>query len=159
MFTGLNGPLRFQECEAYSIYGQPAHEGVKVVSPTHRPPLTPRRYPWYSLLLPAQSTQGQSAAGRIISFGITVYSYWTWYPSSDNISKLKNLINPNSQKSKPHTTWIARTLNLGRFATLVTRLPYKELQLTQRHNSNTFNMFKRTITVHDYLYTRSRTRL
>jgi len=128
MFTGLNGPLRFQEFEAYSISGQSAHEGVKVVSPTHRPPLTPRRYPWYSLLLPAQS-----AAGRIIRFRITVYSYWTWYPSSDNISKLKNRVNrvnSNSQKSKPRTTWIARTLNLGRFATLVTRLPYKELQLT-----------------------------
>lgn len=141
MFTGLNGPLRFQEFEDYSISGQSAHEGVKLVSPAHRPPLTPRRYPWYSLLLPAQSTQGQSPAWRIISFGITIYSYWTWYPSSDNISKLKNNVNPNSQKSKPHTIRIARTSNLGRFATLVTRLPYKELQLTQRHNSNAFNMF------------------
>jgi len=29
------------------------HEGGKVVSPTHRPPLPPRKYSWYSLLLEA----------------------------------------------------------------------------------------------------------
>ena len=28
-----------------------AHEGVKVVSPTHRPPLPRRKYSWYSFLL------------------------------------------------------------------------------------------------------------
>ena len=32
-----------------------AHEGGKVVSPKHRPPLLPRRYTWYSLLLEAES--------------------------------------------------------------------------------------------------------
>jgi hypothetical protein len=35
-----------------------AHEGDKVVSPTHRPPLTPRKYSWFSFLLEAESTPG-----------------------------------------------------------------------------------------------------
>jgi len=33
------------------ISRQSAHEGGKVVSPTHRPPLPPRKYSWYSFLL------------------------------------------------------------------------------------------------------------
>jgi hypothetical protein len=37
---------------------QSAHEGGKVVSPTHRPPLSPRNYSWYSFLLEAESTPG-----------------------------------------------------------------------------------------------------
>jgi len=35
-----------------------AHEGGKVVSPMHRPPLLPRKYSWYSFLLRAESTPG-----------------------------------------------------------------------------------------------------
>jgi hypothetical protein len=35
---------------------QSAHEGGKVVNPTHRPPLPPRKYSWYSFLLEAEST-------------------------------------------------------------------------------------------------------
>ena len=31
---------------------------VGLVSPTHRPPLRPRKYSWYSFLLEAQSTPG-----------------------------------------------------------------------------------------------------
>ena len=37
---------------------QSAHEGGKVVSPTHRPSLHPRKYSWYSFLLEAESTPG-----------------------------------------------------------------------------------------------------
>ena len=33
---------------------QSAHEGGKVVSPTHRPPLPPRKYSWYTFLLEAE---------------------------------------------------------------------------------------------------------
>ena len=33
------------------ISRQSAHEGGKVVSPTHRPPLPPRKYSWYTFLL------------------------------------------------------------------------------------------------------------
>jgi hypothetical protein len=49
------------------ISRQSAHEGGKVVSPTHRPPLPsgkaaftspPRKYSWYSFLLQAESTPG-----------------------------------------------------------------------------------------------------
>jgi hypothetical protein len=38
------------------ISRQSAHEGGKVVSPTHRSPLPLRKYSWYSLLLGAEST-------------------------------------------------------------------------------------------------------
>ena len=37
---------------------QSVHEDGKVVSPTHRPPLPPRKYSWYSFLLEAESTSG-----------------------------------------------------------------------------------------------------
>jgi hypothetical protein len=40
------------------ISRQLAHEGGKVVSPTHRPPLPPRKHSWYSFLLDAESTPG-----------------------------------------------------------------------------------------------------
>jgi hypothetical protein len=40
------------------ISRQSAHEGGNVVSPTHRPPLPPRKDCWYSFLLEAESTQG-----------------------------------------------------------------------------------------------------
>ena len=40
------------------ISRQSAHEGGKVVSPTHRPPVTPRKYSWYSFLLEAEFTPG-----------------------------------------------------------------------------------------------------
>ena len=35
-----------------------AQDGGKVVSLTHRPPLPPRKYTWYSFLLEAGSTPG-----------------------------------------------------------------------------------------------------
>jgi len=35
-----------------------AQDGGKVVSLTHRPPLPPRKYSWYSYLLEAESTPG-----------------------------------------------------------------------------------------------------
>ena len=40
------------------ISWQSDHEGGKVVSPTHRPPLPYRKYSWYSFLLEAESTPG-----------------------------------------------------------------------------------------------------
>ena len=33
-------------------------EGGKVVSPKHRPPLSPRKYPWYSFMLETELTPG-----------------------------------------------------------------------------------------------------
>jgi len=40
---GLDKPLGLKDVEALRISRQSAHEGGKVVSPTHRPPLSPRR--------------------------------------------------------------------------------------------------------------------
>jgi len=40
-FTGLDKTLEVQEFEASTISKQSAHKGSKVVSPTHRPPLSP----------------------------------------------------------------------------------------------------------------------
>jgi hypothetical protein len=61
--TGLDRPLELQELEAPRISRQSAHEGGKVVSPIHQPPLPSRRYRWYSCLLEAEWTSG-SQCGR-----------------------------------------------------------------------------------------------
>jgi hypothetical protein len=50
-----------------SISRQSTHECGKVVSLMNRPSLTPRKYSWYSFLLETESTQGHSAARRIMS--------------------------------------------------------------------------------------------
>jgi hypothetical protein len=49
---------RIPEFEGPRISGQSACESDKVASPTHRPSLLPRKYPWYSFLLEAESTPG-----------------------------------------------------------------------------------------------------
>jgi hypothetical protein len=46
---GLARTLGLQEFEAARISRQSVHEGGKLVSPTHRTPLRPRKYTWYSL--------------------------------------------------------------------------------------------------------------
>jgi hypothetical protein len=43
-----------------------AHEGGKVVSPAHRPPLPPRKYSWYSFLVVSGS----------ITDGVIGIFYW-----------------------------------------------------------------------------------
>ena len=48
------------------ISRQSAHEGGNVVSPMHQLPSPPRRYPWYSFLLEAES-MGHSVARKIKS--------------------------------------------------------------------------------------------
>jgi hypothetical protein len=55
------------------ISKQLAHEGGTVVSPTHRPPLPPRKYSWYSILLEAELIPGP--AGRTMSIKIPVTLY------------------------------------------------------------------------------------
>jgi len=51
---------------------QPAHEGDKVVSLTHRPPLSGREYSWYSFLLEAEST---SRAIVTVIVGFKIFKY------------------------------------------------------------------------------------
>jgi hypothetical protein len=43
VIQSLYRPFEFQEVESPSISRQSTHEGGKVVSPTHGPPLLPRR--------------------------------------------------------------------------------------------------------------------
>jgi hypothetical protein len=50
--------LRVPEGWHSQISRQSAHEGGKVVSPRHRPPLPPGKYSWYSFLLEAESAPG-----------------------------------------------------------------------------------------------------
>jgi len=42
----------------FSGFMTTTQDGGKVVSLTHRPPLAPRKYTWYSFLLEAESTPG-----------------------------------------------------------------------------------------------------
>jgi len=48
--------LRVPGGRGSQISRQLAHEGGKVVSPTHQQPLPHRKYSWYSFLLEAEST-------------------------------------------------------------------------------------------------------
>jgi hypothetical protein len=50
--------LRVPGAWDFQISTQLGYEGLKVVSPTHRPPLIPRLYSWYSFLLEAKSILG-----------------------------------------------------------------------------------------------------
>ena len=65
--SGLGRTLALQEVEATRICRHSAYEGDKVVRPTHRPPLSTRRYPLYYFLLEAELTQSHNGAGRIKS--------------------------------------------------------------------------------------------
>ena len=56
--TGLDRPRGFQEVEAPRFQDNRHMKVVRFVSPTHRPPLPPRKYPWYLFLIEAESTAG-----------------------------------------------------------------------------------------------------
>jgi hypothetical protein len=63
-YTGLDRASGFPEFDAPRFPYHSAHEGGKVVSIKHRPPLPPRRYRWYSFLLAAESTTGPWCTGK-----------------------------------------------------------------------------------------------
>jgi hypothetical protein len=50
--------LRVPGGSGFLIYRQSAHEGNKIVSPTHQLPLLLRKYSWYSFLLMAELILG-----------------------------------------------------------------------------------------------------
>jgi hypothetical protein len=50
--------LRAPGVRGSQVFRQSAYEGGKVVSPTHRPPLPPRKDSRYLILLEAESTPG-----------------------------------------------------------------------------------------------------
>jgi len=56
--------LRVPEGWGSQISRQSSHEGGEVVSPKHLPHLSPRKYPWYSFLLEAESTPDQQCARK-----------------------------------------------------------------------------------------------
>ena len=53
-----------------------AQGGGKVVSLTHRPLFTPRKYSWPSFLLEAESIPGHSVIGRIMSMKNSNDAIW-----------------------------------------------------------------------------------
>jgi hypothetical protein len=59
--------LRDQGAFGFQIARQSACEGGRVVSPTYRTPLQPRKYSCYFFLPQAESPQGHSAARRIVN--------------------------------------------------------------------------------------------
>ena len=65
--TGLDRPLGIQEVEADRISRNSVPEGGKVASPTHWPPLPPRRHISYLFLSEAESTPGSKSTGRMKS--------------------------------------------------------------------------------------------
>ena len=56
--TGQDRPAEGSRKLRLPDYVITAQDGGKVVTLTHRPPLPPRKYSWYSFLLEAQSTPG-----------------------------------------------------------------------------------------------------
>jgi hypothetical protein len=64
--TYLDGPLGLQEVEVHRIFRQSAHEGGKVFSTTHRPPLPPGHTPVTHFCYRLSRPQGHSAAGRMM---------------------------------------------------------------------------------------------
>jgi hypothetical protein len=88
----VNRRLGLQEVKDPRISRQTVHEGAKVVSSTHWPPLTPGGYSWYSFLLDAESTPGRVAAGRIMSMKNSkdrpAYSLVPQLPPSQRILRL-----------------------------------------------------------------------
>ena len=58
LYVSRNKGRRVPGVWGSQVSRQSVHEGGKVVSPTHRPPLPPRKYSWYSFLLEAESNSG-----------------------------------------------------------------------------------------------------
>jgi hypothetical protein len=69
---GLDRLLQLPEVVAPRISRQSAHEGEMVVSSAHGLPLPPRRHPWYSFLLEAESTPGSECSQGLSQWKIPI---------------------------------------------------------------------------------------
>ena len=81
------------------ISRQSAHEGGKVVSPTHRPPLHPSKYSWHSFLLEAESTPGPSCGRKDY-----VNEKFQWHHRESNLLACSAVPQHNSTTTRPQTT-------------------------------------------------------
>jgi hypothetical protein len=97
-FTGLDRPVGLQEVEASRIFGQSVHEGGKVVSCTHRPPLPRRGCPWYSFLLEAGSTPGP------------LYGWKGYVSRTRNLPACSAVPQPTAPPRDPFTTQLLKTI-------------------------------------------------
>jgi hypothetical protein len=85
---------------------QSAHEGGKIVSPTHRPPLTHRRYHWYSFLLEAESAPGPYCDLKDYVNDKSQLSHWESNPRPSAFIVLPNCATACSRwVSSRHTGW------------------------------------------------------
>jgi len=58
------------------IFRRSAHEDGKIASPTHRPPLLPRIYPWYSFLYEDESIPGRIKSMKNSKHSIEIRIYY-----------------------------------------------------------------------------------
>ena len=82
---------------------QSAHEGGKVVSPTRRPPLPPRKYSWYSFLLEAESTPGPKWSRKDY---VNEKFQWHHRESNPRHSDMQRSASTNCVTACPHKTVI-----------------------------------------------------
>jgi hypothetical protein len=69
------------------ISRQSAHEGGKVVSPTHRPPIPPWKYSYYTFLLEAESTPEPWCGWKDYVNEKFKWHHWELNPWPSGISK------------------------------------------------------------------------
>jgi hypothetical protein len=88
VWTGPEGPRRLRLQDFMT-----EHESDKVVSPTHRPPLSPRKYSWYSFMLGSRD----SSVGIATRYGLEgprIESRWgeTFHTYLDQLRGPPNLM-------------------------------------------------------------------
>ena len=92
--------LRFPGGWGFQISWQSAHKGGKVVSPTHRLPLPPRKDSWYPFPLEVELTPSHSASWRIMWMKNSNYTNrnWTHNLVVQGLNQLHHCIPPTFSK-------------------------------------------------------------